>query len=71
MDGAAAGVLPVLNLAMEKAGAENTGQYFEGTHRKRAHRAIYKYGVRERLLTLTEDLTGPFTQGRPAGVPQL
>ena len=45
MDGAAAGVLPVLNLAMEKAGAANTGQYFEGTHRKRAHRAIYKYGA--------------------------
>lgn len=68
---AAAGVPPVLNLAIERTGADNTGQYFEGTRRTKAHRSAYKDPVRTQLRTLTDRLLDSLVDGRPAGVTQL
>ncbi|RKN47033.1 SDR family NAD(P)-dependent oxidoreductase [Streptomyces hoynatensis] len=59
---AAAGVPPVLNLAVGKAG-EHSGQYFNGLSRSRAHGETYDPAVRQRLREVTGRLLAPFLAG--------
>ncbi|MCD9878938.1 SDR family NAD(P)-dependent oxidoreductase [Streptomyces guryensis] len=56
---AAAGVEPVLNLAIGRGG-ESTGHYFDGTRSKRAHSKTYKKAIRQELRQVTEDLLVEF-----------
>jgi len=56
---AAAGVEPVLNLAIGRGG-ESTGHYFDGTRSRRAHSKTYKKSVRHELRRVTEDLLDAF-----------
>lgn len=56
---AAAGVEPVLNLALGRGG-ESTGQYFDGTRSSRANSKAYKKSVREELGKVTEDCLAAF-----------
>ena len=59
---AEAGVPPVLNLAVGKAG-EHSGQYFNGLSRSRAHGETYDPAVRKRLREVTDRLLAPFLTG--------
>lgn len=59
-----AGAEAVLNLAVGSAGADRTGQYFEGTCPKKAHRRVYRDAVRRDLRMATNDLLRPY---RPTG----
>ncbi|WP_327402305.1 SDR family NAD(P)-dependent oxidoreductase [Streptomyces sp. NBC_01288] len=56
---AAAGVEPVLNLAVGRGG-ESTGHYFDGTRSSRANSKTYKKSVRRELRQVTEDLLVAF-----------